>query len=246
MIFDKKNETIEDLQYKDLKIIQNKDCFCFGMDAVLLADFASIKKGERVLDLCTGAGIIPILLSARDIAIEIVGIELMPYVADMGIRSTRLNGIDDKVKILCGDIKDAHKLIDGVFDVITVNPPYEKSDLILKSENEYRAAAKHEIHCTFSDICKISNRMLKCGGKIFFIHRIGRLAEIITTMKKFKLEPKRLRFIHPKSKVESNLVLIEGAKDGNAGLRVDYPLFVRDSDGKYTQEIDRIYHRNEE
>jgi len=245
MTNDKHKETIEDLQYKGLKIIQNKACFCFGMDAVLLADFVSIKKGDRVLDLCSGAGIIPILLSGREKASEIIGIELMDYVADMGMRSCELNHIDDNVSILCGDVKDTHKMVKGAVDVICVNPPYEKTNQKLKSDNAFRAAAKHEIHCTFTDICKISNRMLKCGGKIFIIHRISRLAEIITTLKKYRLEPKRLRFVHPKYNEEPNLVLIEAMKDGKEGLKIAYPLFVRHENGEYTDEINRIYHRNE-
>jgi len=245
MDIDRKNEQIEDLQYKGLKIIQNKDCFCFGMDAVLLSDFVDIRRGDRVLDLCTGVGIVPILLSTRKTPKEIVGIEIMPYVAEMGKRSVVLNGIEDRVEIVCGDIKKAYKLVEGVFDVISVNPPYEKINEKRKSKNEYRVAAKHEVHCTFEDVCRISNRMLKCGGKIFIIHRIGRLAEIFSTMKEYRLEPKRLRFVHPKFEEQPNLVLIEGVKDGREGLKVDPPLFVRDKDGEYTEEIDRIYHRNE-
>lgn len=242
---DKSRETIEDLQYKGLKIIQNKDCFCFGMDAILLSDFTRLKRGDRVLDLCTGVGIVPILLSGRNKAKEIIGIELLEYVADMGVRSVALNHLEGKVRIIQGDIKQAHKQTDGAFDAITVNPPYEKQNKNLQSSNEYLEAARHEVHIKFGDVCKTANRMLKCGGRLSMVHRVARLPELICTLKSHKLEPKRMRLVHPKVEAEPNLVLIEAIKDGKEGLIVEAPLIVRKADGEYTQEIDRIYHRDE-
>jgi len=215
------------------------------MDAVLLADYVNLKRGDRVLDLCSGVGIIPILLSGRDKAREIVGIEILDYVADMASRSVTLNHLQDKVKIIAGDVKEAHRLIDGVFDVVTVNPPYEKQNQTLKSENVYLKAARHEVYINFNEVCQTANRMLKCGGRMVLVHRVGRLAELICTLKQNKLEPKRLRFVHPKSGTEPNLVLLEAVKDGKEGLIVERPLNVRGEDGEYTEEIDRIYHRDE-
>lgn len=244
--FDRSKETIEDLQYKGLKIIQNKACFCFGMDAVLLAGYVKLKRGDRVLDLCTGTGIVPVLLSGQNKAKVIVGIELMDYVADMGVRSVALNGLESKLSILQGDIKQAHQLVDGVFDVVTVNPPYEKENAPLQSPNVYLKAARHEVHISFSDVCKTANRMLKCGGRFYLVHRVARLPELIVTLKKNKLEPKRMQLVHPGPAQPPNLLLLEAIKDGREGLKAEAPLFVRDAGGDYTEEIDRIYHRNEE
>ncbi len=243
---DRNQETIEDLQYKGLKIIQNKACFCFGMDAVLLSGYARVKRGDRVLDLCTGSGIVPVLLSGQNKAKEIVGIELLEYVADMGARSAALNGLEERVTIIQGDIKQVHKLVEGVFDVVTVNPPYEKKNEGLQSPNAYIEAARHEVYIDFNDVCKIANRMLKCGGRLTLVHRVARLPELICTLKKHKLEPKRMRLVHPAPGQEPNLVLMEAIKDGREGLKMDPPLFVRNTNGEYTEEIDRIYHRNEE
>ncbi len=238
-------ETIEDLQYQGLKIIQNKSCFCFGMDAVLLADFITLRRGDKVLDLCTGSGIIPILLSGQQTASHITGIELMAYIADMGKRSITLNGISDQVSIIEGDIKDAHRLAGGVFDVVSVNPPYEKGDNERQSDNLFLAGARHELFCTLQDVCKSAGRTLKSGGKFFMIHRVARLEEIFNAMRAHRIAPKRLRFIHPAMGTEPNLVLIEGAKNGKSGIRVMPPLFVRDENGVYTKEINRIYHIEE-
>ncbi len=242
----KDGETIEDLQYKNLKIIQSKDCFCFGMDAVLLSDFIRIKKNEVVLDLCTGTGIIPILLHGKERASKIYGIEIMPYVADIAKRSVELNEIGDVIKIIEADLKDAQAHFEGVLDVISVNPPYEKVGMDIISDNEHRVAAKHEVLCTFEDICQVSSKLLKFGGRFYLVHRVTRFTEIIDTMKKYKLQPKRIRFVYPKANGNANLVLIEGLKCGKEGLNIEYPLFVRDENGNETQEIDRIYHRNEE
>ena len=242
----KNKETIEDLQYKGLRIIQNKAYFCFGMDAVLLAGFTSLSRGDRVLDLCTGTGIVPILLSGQEKAREIVGVELMPEVADMAKRSVALNGLQDKIKILKGDVKQAYKDIDGAFDVVTVNPPYEKSNGSPQSPNTYLEAARHEVYLDFKDVCKAANRMLKCGGKLFLIHRVPRLPELLCTLKQYKLEPKRMRLVCPAVNKAPNLVLIEAVKDGREGLKVDPVLNVRDESGAYTKEINRIYHRDEE
>jgi tRNA1Val (adenine37-N6)-methyltransferase len=242
----KDKEIIEDLQYKGLKIIQNKACFCFGMDAVLLADYPTLKRGDRVLDLCTGGGIVPVLLSGRGKAKQIIGIELMEYVADMGARSVALNGLEGNVTIIQGDVKQARELVDGVFDVVTVNPPYEKKNPALQSPNRYLEAARHEVFVTFDEICQTAVQVLKSGGRLALVHRCWRLAELLCTLKSYNLEPKRMRLVHPKSGEAPNLVLIEAVKDGREGLNVEAPLFVRDETGEYTAEIDRIYHRNEE
>ncbi|MEX1306914.1 MAG: tRNA1(Val) (adenine(37)-N6)-methyltransferase [Eubacteriales bacterium] len=243
---DRNQETIEDLQYKGLKIIQNKACFCFGMDAVLLSSYVRLRRGDRVLDFCTGSGIVPILLSGQNKAKELIGIELLDYIADMGMRSVALNGLEDKLKIIKGDVKKAHQLVDGVFDVITVNPPYEKENEQRQSPNDYLKAARHEVHITFKDICKTANRMLKCGGRLTLVQRVVRLPEMMSTMRAHNLEPKRMRLVHSTVDKPPILVLLEAVKDGREGLKVDPPLIVRTKGGEYTKEIDRIYHRDEE
>lgn len=238
----RENERIDDLQRNGYCIIQDPDRFCFGMDAVLLSGFAMVKDGARVLDLGTGTGIIPILLEAKTKAAHLTGLEIQADSADMAGRSVALNGLEEKIDIVTGDIKEADKLFDAAsFDVITCNPPYMIGQHGLKNPEDAKAIARHEILCTLEDVVKQAARLLVPGGKFFLVHRPFRLAEIIVTLKQYKLEPKRMRLVYPFADKEPNMVLLEAARGGRPRMTVEKPLIVYSSPGVYTPEIYEVY-----
>lgn len=243
----KPGERVDDLERNGLKIIQNAGLFCFGMDAVLLSGFANVKKNENAVDLGTGTGIIPILLSAKTEGKHFTGVEIQPEVADMAERSVELNGLGDRIDIAVGDIKDmaAGKEMPGLgygtFDVVTSNPPYMKSSHGLTNPDDTKAISRHEVMCTLSDVCAAASRLLKSGGRFYMVHRPLRLPEIITELKKNRLEPKRMKFVHPFIDKEANMVLIEAVKGAGAECRIEKPIIVYGAPGKYTEEIYTIY-----
>jgi len=235
-------ERVDDLERCGFKIIQNTEKFCFGMDAVLLSGYAYAKRGEKVLDLCTGNGIIPILLAAKTQAERIVGIEIQRDIADLAKRSVTANGIGDRVNIICADIKETEDYLQaGIFDVVTCNPPYMIDNHGIKNPDSPRAIARHEILCNFDDVARIASRMLRPGGKLFLIHRPFRLTEIFETLTKYNLEPKRMKLVHPYVNREPNMVLIEANLNGRRRLTVERPLIVYESPNCYTKEIYDIY-----
>lgn len=241
----KQNERIDDLQCRGLKIIQNKDGFCFGVDAVLLANFAEVKKGQRVIDLGTGTGIIPILLAGKTEAREIVGVEIQSDVAEMASRSICLNNIEDRVKIVNEDIKNILSFFKKEsFDVVTTNPPYKHTGSGILNPEDSKAISRHEIKCTLMDVISMSAALLKPNGRFFMVHRPERIADIICLMREYRLEPKSIRFVHPYPKKKPNLLLIEGLKGGRAFLKFMDPLYIYDGNGSYTQEINDIYGRD--
>ena len=240
------NERIDDLQLKGLKIIQNPKWFCFGIDAVLLSDFAknSIKKGAKVLDFCTGNGIIPLLLSAKTDAERIFGMEIQTCVCDLAERNVKLNSLEEKLHIYNEDIKNADKIFGkSSIDYITCNPPYKEADNGLKNEDDIITIARHEVLCNLEEIILAAEKVLKPGGKIAFVHRPERLADIIWFMRENKIEPKKLRFVHPYPNKTATMILIEGAKHGGKKLFLEPPLYVYDENRNYTEEINRIYGR---
>ena len=238
----RENERIDDLQRNGYKIIQNPSKFCFGMDAVLLSGFAQVKKDERALDLGSGTGIIPLLLSAKTEGIHFTGLEIQEESADMARRSVALNGLEEKIKIVTGDIKDASARFGASsFDVITTNPPYMIGDHGLKNDNEAKTIARHEILCDLEDVLRESSRILKTHGRFYMVHRPFRLAEILGKMSEYRLEPKRMRLVYPYIDKEPNMVLIEGLKDGRARMTVEKPLIVYREPGVYMPEIYDIY-----
>lgn len=238
----KENERIDDLQRNGYCIIQDSDRFCFGMDAVLLSGFATVKDGARVLDLGTGTGIIPILLEAKTGALHLTGLEIQADSADMAQRSVALNGLEEKIDIVTGDIKEADKLFNAAsFDVITCNPPYMIGQHGLKNPGDAKAIARHEILCTLEDVVSQTARLLVPGGRFFLVHRPFRLAEIIVTLKKYKLEPKRMRLVYPFADREPNMVLLEAARGGRPHMTVEKPLIVYRSPGVYMPEIYEVY-----
>ena len=242
MIFD--DEILDDLQLDGLYIIQKKNGFKFGIDAVLLSDFAKDTPSRSTLDLCTGTGIIPILLSAKTKTPKICGLEIQPHIADMAQRSVLYNKLSDKVEIKCGDLREAAKIYPkGSFDKITCNPPYMKNNSAVKNEADTMTISRHEIMCTLEDVISVSSKLLRPKGRFYMVHRPSRLADIMYLMRTYKIEPKKLRFVAPSEGKAPNLLLIEGMRDGGAEMKVLPTLYVYDKNGNYTEEIDIIYGR---
>lgn len=240
----KKNERIDDLHRKGYQIIQDPGRFCFGMDAVLLSGFTKVKRGEKVLDLGTGTGIIPILLEAKTEGEHFTGLEIQEESADMASRSIRLNQLEEKISIVTGDIKDASKIFGASsFDVITTNPPYMIGEHGIKNGADAKTIARHEVLCTLDDILMQSSKLLRQGGRFYMIHRPFRLAEIFSKMVEYKLEPKRMQLVYPYIDKEPNMVLIEGLKGGKSRITIEKPLIVYESENVYTQDILDIYEK---
>ncbi len=238
----KENERIDDLQRNGYRIIQNPEKFCFGMDAVLLSGFCSVKPGEKVLDMGTGTGIIPILLEAKTEASHLTGLEIQEESADMARRSVAMNMLTDKIDIVTGDIKEAGSLFEAAsFDVITCNPPYMIGEHGIQNPDAPKAIARHEILCTLEDVVLGAARLLKPGGHFFMVHRPFRLAEIITTLVQYKLEPKRMQLVYPYVDKEPNMVLIEATRGGRPRMTVEKPLILFKEPGVYMPEICEKY-----
>ncbi len=238
----KDGERLDDLQRNGYHIIQNPEKFCFGMDAVLLSGFAKAKPEDRLLDLCTGTGIIPLLMEGRYGINEIKAIEIQPDSADMARRSVELNSLQQKIEIIEADIKEAGNFFSAAsFDVITCNPPYMIGNHGLTNPDEPKAIARHEIKCTLDDVLTVTAKLLKPGGHFYMVHRPFRLAEIMTKMSEIKLEPKRMQLVYPYVDKEPNMVLIEGVRGGRSRMQVEKPLIVYDAKGVYNSEIYDIY-----
>lgn len=238
------DESIDDLQLNGLMLIQKKSGFRFGVDAVLLSDFANIKKKHRVLDLCTGTGIVPFLAYGKYSPKEVWGVEIQEDMVEMANRSSKLNNTDDIVKFKCADLKDKNLVNElGRFDVITVNPPYKLNNAGILNPNDKLAIARHEILCNLEDVIVSARRLLADNGRMFIVHRPERLADIFGLMRKYSIEPKRVKMIHPSAKKAPNIVLVEGQRDGGAFLKWEEPLYVYDENGNYSKEIDKIYGR---
>jgi len=238
----KSEERIDDLHRKGYKIIQNEAMFCFGMDAVLLAGFCNVKSTDVVLDLGTGNGIIPLLLEGRFGPKHITGLEIQEANVDMAKRSIHMNQLEEKIKIIHGDIKEAENLLPlSNFDVVTCNPPYMDAGKGLTNGLSAKTIARHEVLCTLEDVIAQASRLTKVGGKFYLVHRPHRLIDIITLLRIYKMEPKRLKMVHPKLGSEANMVLIESVRQGNPFLKVEKPLIVYTPEGIYTDEIHSIY-----
>lgn len=238
----KPGERLDELQRNGYFLIQNPEKFCFGMDAVLLSGFAKVKPKERAIDLGTGTGIIPILLEAKTKGEHFTGLEIQPESADMARRSVALNGLEEKIEIVEGDIKQASTLFGASsFHVVTSNPPYMTAQHGLTNEAEAKTIARHEVLCSLEDVIRESARLLMPGGRLYMVHRPFRLAEIISLMVQYKVEPKRMQLVHPYADKEPNMVLIEGLRGGKPRMTVERPLVVYQEPGKYTDEIYDIY-----
>ena len=227
----KLEEEIASLGLKNLKIIQKKGGFRFGTDAVLLARFAAPKKKDRVVDLCSGTGIVPILLSGLYEPKEIVAVEILPHMAKMAKRSMEINRLKC-VTVVCQDLKGCYKDLGENFDMVTCNPPYMKVTDGKFNETDEMTVARHEVHCTLEDCVKEAARLLKFGGRFSLIHRADRLADIISFMRQYQLEPKRIQCVHPSKDMPPNLVLLEGAKGRKSGLKFLPPIYLYDEKGE--------------
>lgn len=236
------SERLDDLLTHDLNIIQSDEVFSFSMDAVLLARFAAVPKYGRVLDLCTGNGVVPILLSTRTQA-QLEGIEIQPRLADMARRSVQLNGLQDIITIHEGDLREWVKQTGhDVYDAITVNPPYMPLNGSDIKVNVHQAMARHELGCTLEEVIQACTRLVRHGGKVSMVHRPQRLGEIISLMRQYRLEPKRIRLVHPRAHLEANMVLIEAHKGGKPEVRMLPPLIVYNEEGAYCDEVMEIYY----
>ena len=241
----KENERIDDLELNGLKIIQNKNGFCFGMDSVLLSDFAKeIKKNSAILDMGTGTGILAILLSAKTQSTKITGVEIQPEVADMARRSVQLNQLEERINIVCKDVKKLKEIYEaGSFDAIVTNPPYKKKGTGEINENEAKLISRHEITANLEDFILIASYLLKDQGSIYMVHRPERLADIMVNLRKYKLEPKNIRFVHPNQEKGPNLILIKATKNAKPFLKVEKPIYIYDLQGNYTSNILKIYNK---
>ena len=241
----KENERIDDLEFKNLKIIQNKDGFCFGIDSILLSDFAkNIKNDTTVLDLGTGTGIIATLLCGKTKLKKIIGIEIQEEIANMARRSIKLNNLENKFEVLNKNILNLIEIFDkNTFDVIVTNPPYKKKNTGIINEDEKKIISRHEVTANLEDFIKVSKDLLKDRGEFYMVHRPERLVDILSIMRKNKLEPKILRFVYSNINKEPKLILIKGIKNANPFLKVEKNLYIYNEDGNYSEEILKIYNK---
>lgn len=241
----KENERIDDLEFKNLKIIQNKEGFCFGIDSVLLSDFAKgIKRNSKVLDLGTGTGIISILLCGKTDLKKVIGVEIQQEVAEMASRSIKLNDLQDKFEVINENILNLNNIYENQsFDVIVTNPPYKKKNTGIINEKEKKVISRHEITADLEDFIKMSKDLLKDRGEFYMVHRPERLVDILNLMRKYKIEPKILRFVYSDRNKEPKLILIKGVKNSKPFLKIEKNLYIYDGNGKYTEEILKIYHK---
>lgn len=240
----REDESLDDLQLDGIHIIQKKEGFRFGVDAVLLANFANVKSKHNVIDLCTGTGIVPLIIKGKKKPKSVIGVEIQSDFVEMANRTKKINNFGDDINFIEGDLKD-DTLIKSLekADVITVNPPYKLQNAGIVNPTDKLSIARHEIMCTLEDVIKTSRKLLKDNGRLYMIHRPERLVDIFCLMRKYKIEPKRVRMIHPNSKKAPNIVLVEGQRDGGAFLKWEPALFVYDDEGNYSQEINEIYGR---
>lgn len=242
----KEDETLDDLQLNNTFVIQKKAAFRFGVDAVLLANYAKVKRGMRVVDLCTGTGIVPFIIAGKTQASHITGVEIQGEMVEMSRRSLAYNRLEDKIEFIQGDIKDLQLLGSiGKADVVTVNPPYKLQNSGIINQNMKDAIARHEICCRLRDVIIACRKVLKDNGRMYMIHRPERLADILCLMREYKLEPKTIKLIHPSADKAPNMVLIEGQRDGGAFLKWEPSLYIYDRNGEYSSELNQIYGRQQ-
>lgn len=236
---------IDDLQCNGFRLCQDPERFCFGIDAVLLANYARVKRGDRVVDLCSGNGIIPVLLAAKTKAADIKGIEIQTEAVTLARESIRINGIESLVSMIEGDIKDiSSHLPKGSADVVTCNPPYMIEQHGIRNDMDHMTIARHEVLCNLEDVVSAASMLLKPGGNFYMVHRPFRLTEIMIMLSRYHLEPKRMRLVYPYVDKEPNMVLIEAKKDAKPRITVESPLIVYEKTGEYTEEVLRIYGRD--
>ena len=241
----KENERIDDLEYKGLKIIQNEKYFCFGIDSILLSDFAKeIKKDAIILDIGTGTGIISILLAKKTECNKIYALEVQEEISEMAMRSVKLNKLENKIQIINDNIKNIEKYLqNNSINAIVRNHPYKRENSGVKNENMNKLISRHEITANLEDFISNGSKILKDKGNFYMVNRPERLAEIITLFKKYRIEPKRLRIVYSKINSKPNLILIKGVKNAKPFLEIEKPLIIYNNDNTYTDEILEIYNK---
>jgi len=236
------NERIDDLERAGLRLIQCPASFCFSIDAVLLSHFATAHNYDRVMDLCTGTGVIPLLLSTRAKGLRLVGLELNREVAERAARSVRLNKLEASIAIECGDVRNFKSLFPhNSFNVVVANPPYLPVGQGNLSAVDVQRMARHEVTATLRDVVAAAQWLLPTGGRFAMVHRSHRLTDILVVLREHRLEPKRMRMVHAAAGKEANIVLVEAVKDAKPDLVSGPPIFVHNADGTYTAEIRRLY-----
>lgn len=241
----KDNERIDDLQLNNLKIIQNKNGFCFGIDSVLLSDFAKgVPPNSKILDLGTGTGILGILLCGKTRLSKIYGIDIQEDVCNMAYRSIKLNNLENRFKIINKNIKDLKEVFEeSTFDAIVSNPPYKKDNSGLKNTSEIKLISRHEVMASLEDFINISSYLLKNNCSLYMVHRPERLSDLMYLLRKYNLEPKKLRLVQSYFNSNPKLILIKATKNAKSFLNVEKPLIIYNKDGSYTDEILQIYNK---
>lgn len=235
-------ERVDDLGRSGLRIIQHPGRFPFAMDPVLLAHYATVRRRDRVLDLGTGCGVIPLLLAAIHPEASVTGLELQAETAEMAARSVALNGLQDRIRIDCGDLREVGRLYGhGRFDVVTMNPPYREAGRGAISPATDRAAARHELSGDLPDACAAAATAVRYGGRVAVVFLAERLTDLLVALREHRLEPKRLRLIQPRAGRPANLLLLEAVKGGGPGLKAEPPLVVYDEGQSFTAEVKAIY-----
>ncbi|WP_442602110.1 tRNA1(Val) (adenine(37)-N6)-methyltransferase [Paenibacillus sp. KN14-4R] len=236
------SERVDDLLTHGLGIIQSEEVFAFSLDAVLLARFCTVPTKGKIIDLCSGNGVIPLLLSTRTKA-HITGVEIQDRLENMAQRSVTMNDLGEQIRMVHGDLRNVHHdLGHGQYDLVTVNPPYLPVPAGDQNENKHFTAARHEVHCTLEDVISTSAKLVRSRGKFAMVHRAARIVDIMTIMRKYRIEPKRVRFVHSRIDEEANMILIEGMKDGKPEVRMLPPLIVYNDDGRqYGPELEGVF-----
>lgn len=235
-------ERLDCLIKENLKIIQNDDVFSFSTDALLLAHFTKVKKNDQILDICTGNGVIPLLLSDKGKQ-QIEGVEIQGQLIDMANRSITLNQLDDRISMHHMDLKDAHKTFKPAqYSLVTCNPPYFKVNQLHQHQKDAHKIARHEVMCTLEDCCYAARHLLKQGGRLVMVHRADRLMDVLSQMRAFQIEPKKLHFVYSKEGKAAHTIVIEGRKGGNQGLEIQPPFYIYQEDGTYSEGMREIYY----
>lgn len=227
-----------------LRVLQNKSQFCFGIDAVLLSDFARVKKGSAVFDLGCGNGIIPLLMSRTTQASHFTALEIQKDVYELACQNVKINNMEEKINLVCGDVKNVRSLFRSeCANAVTSNPPYARADALRKNPNEAKNIARHEVLCNLDDVVGAASYLLKSGGSFFMIHRPERLSEIFVTFSKHRLEPKVLQLVQPFREESPSMIMIEGRKNARAELKVLPPLVIYQGAGEYSEQVKSIYEK---